>query len=157
MTPPTSAPYGTWKSSIMARLMTEGAVGLGGLKADGDCLYWLESRPSEAGRSVLVCRTPDGAVTDLTPAPFNVGTRAHEYGGGAFGVGNGVVVFANCCSARGLRADRRDKLLKLLDTGGQNCTPNNSRNCRCSSKRRFAASVAAIAKGARPPSPEMTG
>ena len=30
-----------------------------------------------------------------------------------------------CCPARGLRADRRDKLLKLLDTGGQNCTPNN--------------------------------
>ena len=25
-----------------------------------------------------------------------------------------------CCSARGLRADRRDKLLKWLDTGGQN-------------------------------------
>ena len=23
-----------------------------------------------------------------------------------------------CCSARGLRADRRDKLLKWLDTGG---------------------------------------
>ena len=39
MTPPTSAPYGTWKSPITARLMTEGAVGLGGLKADGDCLY----------------------------------------------------------------------------------------------------------------------
>ena len=31
-----------------------------------------------------------------------------------------------CCSARGLRADRRDKLLKLHDTRGQNCTPNNS-------------------------------
>ena len=31
----------------------------------------------------------------------------------------------DCCSARGLRADRRDKLLKWLDTGGQNCTPNN--------------------------------
>ena len=30
-----------------------------------------------------------------------------------------------CCSARGLRADRHDKLLKLFDTGGQNCTPNN--------------------------------
>ena len=41
MTPPTSAPYGTWKSPITAQLMTEGAVGLGGLKADGDCLYWL--------------------------------------------------------------------------------------------------------------------
>ena len=31
-----------------------------------------------------------------------------------------------CCSARGLRADRHDKLLKLFDTGGQNCTPNNT-------------------------------
>ena len=31
-----------------------------------------------------------------------------------------------CCSARGLRADRRDKLLKLLDTRGHNCTPNNN-------------------------------
>ena len=25
-----------------------------------------------------------------------------------------------------MRADRRDKLLKWLDTGGQNCTPNNT-------------------------------
>ena len=33
---------------------------------------------------------------------------------------------AACCSARGLRADRHDKLLKLFDTGGQNCTPNNT-------------------------------
>ena len=35
--------------------------------------------------------------------------------------------------ARGLRADRRDKLLKWLDTGGQNCTPNNTSVCgvRC--------------------------
>ena len=31
----------------------------------------------------------------------------------------------NCCSARGLRADRRDKLLKWRDTGGQHCTPDN--------------------------------
>ena len=34
--------------------------------------------------------------------------------------------FWDCCSARGLRADRHDKLLKLFDTGGQNCTPNDS-------------------------------
>ena len=34
---------------------------------------------------------------------------------------------AECCSARGLRADRHDKLLKLFDTGGQNCTQNNTR------------------------------
>ena len=105
MTPLTTAPFGAWKSPITARMMTEGAVGIGSLKADGECLYWLESRPSEAGRSVLVCRTADGVVTDLTPAPFNVRTRAHEYGGGAFGVRNGVVVFANFADQRVYRLE----------------------------------------------------
>ena len=86
-------------------MMTEGAVGIGSLKADGECLYWLEARPSEAGRSVLVCRTADGVVTDLTPAPFNVRTRAHEYGGGACGVRNGVVVFSNFADQRVYRLE----------------------------------------------------
>ncbi len=105
MMPPATAPFGTWKSPITARMMTEGAVGIGGLKADGECLYWLESRPSEAGRTVLVRRSANGAVTDLTPAPFNVRTRAHEYGGGALGVRNGVVVFANFADQRVYRLD----------------------------------------------------
>ena len=103
--PPATAPFGTWKSPITARMMTEGAVGIGGLKADGECLYWLESRPSEAGRTVLVRRSASGAVTDLTPAPFNVRTRAHEYGGGALGVRDGVVVFANFADQRVYRLD----------------------------------------------------
>ena len=105
MTPPANAPFGTWKSPITARMMTEGAVGIGGLKADGECLYWLESRPSEAGRTVLVRRSASGAVADLTPAPFNVRTRAHEYGGGALGVRKGVVVFANFADQRAYRLD----------------------------------------------------
>ena len=41
------------------------------------------------------------------------------------GYGN-VAALLKCCSARGLRADRHDKLLKLRDTGGHNCTPNNT-------------------------------
>ena len=101
----TTAPFGTWESPITARMMTEGAVGIGSLKADGESLYWLESRPSEAGRSVLVRRTGSGAVTDLTPAPFNVRTRAHEYGGGALGVRNGVVLFANFADQRVYRLE----------------------------------------------------
>ncbi len=105
MTPPTTAPFGTWKSPITARMMTEGAVGIGGPRVDGECLYWLESRPSEAGRTVLVRRTASGAVADLTPAPFNVRTRVHEYGGGALGVRNGLVVFANFADQRVYRLD----------------------------------------------------
>ncbi len=55
-----------------------------------------------AGRSAVrervaqfLCRRgADGVVAELTPAPFNVGSRVHEYGGGAFGVESGVVVFS---------------------------------------------------------------
>ncbi|WP_041763133.1 hypothetical protein [[Leptolyngbya] sp. PCC 7376] len=50
----------------------------------GDMLYWLEGRPQEKGRSVLVRRNGDGSATDITPKDFNVRTRVHKYGGGAF-------------------------------------------------------------------------
>ena len=54
---------------------------LRGLHGD---LYWLESRPAEQGRNVLLHRNAGGEVRELTPAPFNVRSRVHEYGGGAY-------------------------------------------------------------------------
>ena len=44
---------------------------------------------------------------DLTPAPFNVRTRVHEYGGGAYAVRDGVIVAANFADQRLYRIDRR--------------------------------------------------
>ncbi|MEJ0096346.1 MAG: S9 family peptidase [Methylocella sp.] len=88
------APYGTWISPVTVELMTAAAIGLGGVTVDGQNLYWLESRPSESGRTVLCRRGADGVIVELTPAPFNVGSRVHEYGGGAFGVESGVIVFS---------------------------------------------------------------
>ena len=38
--------------------------------------------PTEGGRRVLVRADADGSTADLTPPPFNVRTRVHEYGGG---------------------------------------------------------------------------
>ena len=76
-------PYGAWVSPVSVELMTEAAIGLSGLTVDGQDLYWLEARPSENGRTVLCHRRADGEVADLTPPPFNVGSRVHEYGGGA--------------------------------------------------------------------------
>lgn len=61
----------------------------------GDWVYWLESRPAELGRSVLV-RTRNGETPhDLTPAPFSARSRVHEYGGGAFTVSGDAVYFVN--------------------------------------------------------------
>ncbi len=89
------APFGSWESPITTDLITKGAVGLGGIALDGDDLYWLEQRPWEKGRSVLVRQCGDGAPVDLTPAPLTVRSRAHEYGGGAFAVCDGQVWFSD--------------------------------------------------------------
>mgnify|MGYP001815305993 FL=1 len=64
--------------------MAQGVVGLHEPRATDADLYWLESRPAEQGRSVLLCQTADGSIEELTPAPFNVRSRVHEYGGGAY-------------------------------------------------------------------------
>ena len=49
---------------------------------------------------MLVKRTPDGSLRDLTPAGFNVRTRVHEYGGGAYTVSDGTVWFSNYADQR---------------------------------------------------------
>ncbi len=82
---------------------------LGGLRADGDDLWWLELRPQEGGRTGLVRRRPDGTADDLLPPPWNVRTAVHEYGGGAAWVHDGTVWFANW-------ADQR---LYRLEPGGE--------------------------------------
>lgn len=94
------APYGSWKSPISSDLIVAGTIGLGGAHLDGDDVYWSELRPTEGGRSLLVRRTPDGQTQDITPAPFNVRTRVHEYGGGSYLVHQGVVYFSNFADQR---------------------------------------------------------
>ena len=67
---------------------------------DGPDIYWLELRPIEGGRNVVVKRLDAGSFTDLTPRPFNARTRVHEYGGGDYVVSNGVVYFTNFADQR---------------------------------------------------------
>ena len=104
-----TAPYGAWRSSISAAAIAAGGVSLSSVTVDGEDIYWLEGRPLEAGRSVLVRRTPDGTHADLTPDPLSVRTRVHEYGGGAYAVSNGTVYFANFVDQRLYRQDRDEQ------------------------------------------------
>ena len=94
------AQYGSWKSPITSALIVKGSIGVGQVELDGEDIYWIEMRPSEAGRSVIVRRPPDGSVTDVTPGPFNARTRVHEYGGGDYLVEDGTVYFSNFADQR---------------------------------------------------------
>ena len=99
MTEPTIAPYGSWKSPITADLLLGGTVGLSEPLIDGDAVYWVEARPSEAGRNVIV-RWAAGEMADVTPPGYNARTRVHEYGGGDYTIHEGVVYFANDADQR---------------------------------------------------------
>jgi dipeptidyl aminopeptidase/acylaminoacyl peptidase len=106
MPQPQTAPYGSWSSPITSDLIVASSIGLGDILLDGTDLYWIESRPQEGGRSVVVRRAADGSSADVTLPPnsgkgvFNVRTRVHEYGGGAYLVSGGVVYFCNDADQR---------------------------------------------------------
>lgn len=99
MTMPITAPYGSWKSPITAEVLLGNTVSLSQPLIEGASVYWVEGRPQEAGRSVVV-RWAAGAYEDVTPPGFNVRTRVHEYGSGSYTVGDGVVYFANFADQR---------------------------------------------------------
>jgi len=100
MIKPQVAPYGSWKSPITSDLIASGMVRLEQVVLDGENIYWIEMRPAEGGRCVIVRRSPDGQTVDITPFPFNARTRVHEYGGGAFTVHDGTVYFSNFTDQR---------------------------------------------------------
>jgi dipeptidyl aminopeptidase/acylaminoacyl peptidase len=100
MTYPNVAPYGSWKSPITADVVAAGEVGLEQVRLDGVDVYWTERRSQEAGRKVIVRRSPDGRVADITPVGFNARTRVHEYGGGDYAVSNGTIIFSNFADQR---------------------------------------------------------
>ena len=89
------ASYGSWESPITADLITAKTIGLMEVCADGEDIYWIESRPLEQGRYAIMRRLPDGVIMECTPPNFSARTRVHEYGGGAFTVHKGVVYFCN--------------------------------------------------------------
>jgi dipeptidyl aminopeptidase/acylaminoacyl peptidase len=89
------APYGSWKSPISTDLIVAGSIGLSSPQTLQNGRCWIESRPHEGGRSVLVKQDPDGRVHDITPAPFNIRTRVHEYGGGASLIHGDSIYFSN--------------------------------------------------------------
>ena len=74
-------PCGTWPSPIAAADLARASISLNYVQSTQGEVYWIESRPAEGGRYVLMQAGAAGEPRQLTPTGFNVRTRVHEYGG----------------------------------------------------------------------------
>jgi dipeptidyl aminopeptidase/acylaminoacyl peptidase len=97
-------PYGAWPSDINSTLLTANTVRLSEPQLDQGHCYWLEERPEEKGRSVIVRQTfIDGEKANqkvLTPTGVSVRTKANEYGGASYRVSQNIIYFVNADDQR---------------------------------------------------------
>ncbi len=105
---PQVAPFGAWESPITAATLVTGAVGISEVCADGDDVWWAESRPEEGGRSAVM-RHSGGVTAEITPGDAYVRTLVHEYGGAAWWADRGVLYYV----------DLSDQRLRKLVPGGE--------------------------------------
>jgi dipeptidyl aminopeptidase/acylaminoacyl peptidase len=94
------AKYSQWRSPLAPAAVAAGAVRFREIALDGEDVYWLEGRPQERGRNVLVRRGPGGRIEEVTPPEVNVRSRVHEYGGGAYAVSAGTIYYVNFADQR---------------------------------------------------------
>jgi hypothetical protein len=87
--------FGSWNSPIVADTVSAESVSLSAPQIDGDNVYWIEGRPREKGRNVVVVCAVDGTIKDVTPPPFDAQSQVYGYGGGAYSVHDGVLYFVN--------------------------------------------------------------
>ncbi len=123
----TTLPYGSWPSPITAQLVASASPTIDlpsldqGVKArrnGSDKIYWLESRPDEAGRNAIVCQNithhgNEAPQQDVLPAPYSARSRVHEYGGNCYMVIDQILYFV-------AQDDQRIYRLELGSAGGRN-------------------------------------
>jgi dipeptidyl aminopeptidase/acylaminoacyl peptidase len=86
-------------------MVARGGTSLSSAWLADDVAWFLEGRPAEGGRLVLMQVAAGGLPVDVTPEGFSVRTAAHEYGGGAFCIHAGVAYFSNFEDQRLYRQD----------------------------------------------------
>lgn len=110
--------YGTWPSPISAAKVAGGTLRLQQPSVVQDVVYWIEGRPTEKGRNVLMCDQGDGP-RELSRAPFNVRSKALEYGGGAYTVSGDTVYFVHADDQCIYRLAVGDAPVRATEPGSQ--------------------------------------
>ncbi len=75
--------HGNWLSEIKAELIVSDSISIDEPIPCANALYYIERRPKEEGRCVIV-KVTNGENADLLPAPYSARSRVHEYGGGCY-------------------------------------------------------------------------
>ena len=90
-----SSTPGEWISPLTAPDISKAGVSAAWPQFVGDDIWWLESRPEEGGRKVVVSKSRG----DLLPSPFSASHSVHEYGGRSYlGIPDGdsfILYFSN--------------------------------------------------------------
>lgn len=107
-------PYGSWESPITPEMVASDVKGFQDLVIESDSLYWLEIRPEEEGRYVIMTCPKGGEPREVLPSPYNARTRVHEYGGAPFLVHRNWVFFSNFSDQR---------MYRLSSDGGKEPQP----------------------------------
>lgn len=91
--------YGSWPSPVTAAHVAAAGRKLSDIRVDragaSPKLYWIESRPEEAGRNTIMQLGDDGETRSLLAAPMSARSAVHEYGGAVFTVHDGTLWFVN--------------------------------------------------------------
>ncbi|MHA7836624.1 MAG: dipeptidyl-peptidase 5 [bacterium] len=98
-------PFGSWRSPLGSADLVRGALRLSATHLEDHALYWLEGRPSEGGRQVVMLAELDGTgdvsrLSEASPPGSHVRTRVHEYGGGEYAVGQGRIFYVDDADRR---------------------------------------------------------
>ena len=98
---PTIKPFGRWPSPLNTADVARSNIKYGEPKLAGRHVFWPQSLPHEGGRTTLMCcdlntnESPTLNARTLLGAPWDVRSKVHEYGGGAFAVNAQSIFFVN--------------------------------------------------------------
>ncbi|KAJ7622081.1 alpha/beta-hydrolase, partial [Roridomyces roridus] len=91
---PQPVPYGTWPSPISASMISKLSASVEDILVDSvtSAIYYIEKRPEEGGRNVIVSLSEG---VDVIGRDWNARTVVQEYGGAPAAVHRNVLVFSN--------------------------------------------------------------
>ncbi|MBL4607658.1 MAG: S9 family peptidase [Pseudomonadales bacterium] len=106
---------GYWESPITAIMVAQQRNSVQDLISSGNSLLWIKCMTSENGRfSLHSLPTSNTNSQELSPSPFNVRSKIHEYGGGPCLYTDDTIFFSNFDNQRLYRLDLKNKKSEKL-------------------------------------------